>query len=37
MKKEREEGIEYLIFCSKVIGTTIIRALRELEGNPKIP
>lgn len=35
MKKEREEGMEYFTFCSKVIGTTIIRALRELEVKPE--
>lgn len=35
MKKEREEGMEYFVFCSKVIGTTILRALRELEVKPE--
>ena len=35
MKKEREEGMEYFTFCSKVIGVTVIHALEKLEVKPE--
>ena len=35
MKKEREEEMEYFVFCSKVISTTIIHALQKLEVKPE--